>query len=363
MRTITTTPKGLSAFTIIAMVFIDVTPLSAAANTSLVDTCVVNDSNGQIITPNDALGPFYVADTPWRTRLAPEAQLNNTDLKLTISGTVWGNNCVPLRNILVEPWYAGLADEDGNQYSPPDSPGFPYRGQVLTDECGRFEVVATFPEVYASRPIRHVHFRFSSVRSLTAANTRESIPTEVIVTEANSTDSNQTSIRTNSSKSSSTDLVDYSTLVRDTLVLTTQMYFEGYIVNGFSPHSSQIAALFNDTDGSKFATWEVRLNVPGNSVLSCTDMPQNLSSSDPADIFPDYTNSNDQGQGGMLTEPEEDDANENDANENDANENNANENESIAAAASSSHSMVAMGRRMLPGMLVSMMGTATVSMM
>jgi protocatechuate 3,4-dioxygenase beta subunit len=355
----TTTPKGLSAFTIIAVgivVLMDATPLSAAANTSLADTCVVNASHVQAmatITPNDALGPFYVADTPWRTRLAPEAQLNNTDLKLTISGTVWGNDCLPLGNILVEPWYAGLADKDGNQYSPPDSPGFPYRGQVLTDECGRFEVVATFPEVYASRPIRHVHFRFSSVRTLTAANATQAISTEDILTQANSTGSIQ-SIETNSSNNSSTALVDYSTLVRETLILTTQMYFEGHIVNGFSPHPSQIAALFNDTDGSKFATWEVRLNVPGNSVLSCTDMPHNYSSSDPEDTFPDYANSNDQGEGGMNNEPEENDANANVI---------ANENESIAAAASSSHSMVVMARRMLPGILALMIGTAKVSMM
>lgn len=320
----------------------DVSSLSAAANTSLVDTCLVNNSNVQKIatsTPNDALGPFYVANTPWRTRLAPEAQLNNTNLKLTISGTVWGNDCIPLSNILVEPWYAGLPDKDGNQYSPADSPDFLYRGQVLTDECGRFEVVATFPEVYRSRPIRHVHFRFSSVRTTTSANATQATSTAANSTEAKSTASSRSS-ETNSNSSSSINLVDYSTLVRETLFLTTQMYFEGYIVNGFSPNHRQIAALFNDTDGSKFATWEVRLNVPGNGVPSCPNMPHNYSSYDPADIFPDFANSNDQGEGGMNNDPEEEDAN---------------VSGSVVAAATSSPSMVvSMARRMLPGMLALM---------
>jgi protocatechuate 3,4-dioxygenase beta subunit len=36
-----------------------------------------------------------------------------------------------------------------------------FRGQVVTDECGRYSFVQTFPALYASRPILHNHFRLS----------------------------------------------------------------------------------------------------------------------------------------------------------------------------------------------------------
>mmetsp|Transcript_13084 Transcript_13084/g.20387 ORF Transcript_13084/g.20387 Transcript_13084/m.20387 type:complete len:259 (+) Transcript_13084:122-898(+) len=118
------------------------------------------------ITTPDALGPFYTADTPWTNRIAPEEQLAIPTNRLVLQGSVVGRNCQPLGiPVLVEPWYAGLPDDQGNLYSPLRGGDKRYRGRFYTDECGNFQYSQTFPEVYQARDIRHIHFKFSTTQT------------------------------------------------------------------------------------------------------------------------------------------------------------------------------------------------------
>ena len=70
-----------------------------------------------------------------------------------------------MANILVEPWYAGLPDEDGNEYSVAGS-SLQYRAQIISDKCGNYEFTSTFPVSYPGRPIRHIHYRVSDDREV-----------------------------------------------------------------------------------------------------------------------------------------------------------------------------------------------------
>lgn len=104
-------------------------------------------------TPSDALGPFYVPDSPLSSNLAPQALLANPLKRLHVTGRVLSStNCeLGLANVTVEVWYAG---EDAYQ-------DYNYRGQVVTDSCGQYSFTQTFPSLYPSRPILHDHIRLS----------------------------------------------------------------------------------------------------------------------------------------------------------------------------------------------------------
>jgi len=109
-------------------------------------------------TPRDALGPFYVENSALTSRVGPESMLSDPTLRLQVSGRVLSAiDCnVGLAGISVELWYAGAPDENGNFYQDDE-----YRGQVVTDECGKYSFTQTFPELYPARPILHNHFRLS----------------------------------------------------------------------------------------------------------------------------------------------------------------------------------------------------------
>jgi protocatechuate 3,4-dioxygenase beta subunit len=68
-------------------------------------------------TPRDVLGPFYVSGAPLTNWLAPEKQLSNPQNRLLMTGTVFGQDCIPMADALIERWYAGLPDGNGNMYS------------------------------------------------------------------------------------------------------------------------------------------------------------------------------------------------------------------------------------------------------
>lgn len=165
------------------------------------------------VTSSDALGPFYLAGAPLTDRLAPEEQLSDPNLRLVVQGTVYGQDCVPMANVLVEPWYAGLPDENGDSYSSSGS-SLNYRAQVVADECGRFNFTATFPESYSARPIRHIHYRVSHSEGT---------------------------------------------------LLVTQQYFEGSILDGFNPDESQITPLVTDEDGARITTFDIYVSGAGTA--------------------------------------------------------------------------------------------------
>lgn len=109
-------------------------------------------------TPSDALGPFYVENSPLTSNVGPESQLANPLQRLEVNGRVLSStNCeLGIANVTVEVWYAGPPDDAGNFYQDDN-----YRGQVVTDACGRYSFVQTFPALYTARPILHDHLRVS----------------------------------------------------------------------------------------------------------------------------------------------------------------------------------------------------------
>ena len=181
------------------------------------------------VTPPDARGPFYVTGAPFTDRLAPEDQLSDPNQRLVVHGTIYGEDCVPMANILVEPWYAGLPDEDGNEYSVAGS-SLQYRAQIISDKCGNYEFTSTFPVSYPGRPIRHIHYRVSDDREL----------------------------------------------------LVTQQYFEGFILSGYNPDASQISSIQTDENGTRRATFDIY--VAGSGTANATDCGVTLGPSGPATL-------------------------------------------------------------------------------
>jgi protocatechuate 3,4-dioxygenase beta subunit len=118
--------------------------------------------NGTTLT--DLLGPFYERNSPKTELMAPADQLADPTKRLEVSGRVLSiQDCdsttyFPLSNTVVEAWYAGEADEDGNLYQKDN-----YRGKVVTNDCGYYSYVQAFPEIYPDRPIIHTHFRLSTL--------------------------------------------------------------------------------------------------------------------------------------------------------------------------------------------------------
>eukprot|EP00547_Thalassionema_nitzschioides_P003360 CAMPEP_0194220266 /NCGR_PEP_ID=MMETSP0156-20130528/27918_1 /TAXON_ID=33649 /ORGANISM="Thalassionema nitzschioides, Strain L26-B" /LENGTH=262 /DNA_ID=CAMNT_0038950233 /DNA_START=80 /DNA_END=869 /DNA_ORIENTATION=- len=138
-----------------------------SAISSFASADFVNESNEDVCsstaTRRDVEGPFYTDDTPWTDRIAPEEQLEISSNRLVVEGSVIGRNCQPVGNVLVEPWYAGLPDGEGNLYSSKQGGDKRYRGRFYSDADGNYRYVQTFPEVYQARDIRHVHLKFSAV--------------------------------------------------------------------------------------------------------------------------------------------------------------------------------------------------------
>ena len=108
-------------------------------------------------TPSDMLGPFYLPNSEVTTSLAPESELNDSQLRLDVSGTVYTStedSCVGLADATVEVWYAGFPNDNGYEDNE-------YRGQMSTDADGKYSFAQKFPSLYPSRPILHDHFRIS----------------------------------------------------------------------------------------------------------------------------------------------------------------------------------------------------------
>ena len=166
-------------------------------------------------TTTDALGPFYVRDSPVNSIIAPRQLLVNPTDVFTVHGKVLGRDCVPLAKARVESWYAG--EGVGNGVYLDDA----YRGQVFTDGCGKYQFTQTFPAVYADRPIPHIHYRISTEDG--------------------------------------------------TELLVTQLYFAGAIVDGFNPDNTKISRIVNEPDGSRSAEFNIYVGIDGNADLSACE--------------------------------------------------------------------------------------------
>jgi protocatechuate 3,4-dioxygenase beta subunit len=170
------------------------------------------------LTAADAKGPFYLANIPPTGLLAPVSLLNQPEKVLLVAGTIYGDDCLPLSKVRVEAWYAGDPDDQGNFYSLGGANN-DYRGSVVTDNCGAYKFTQTFPALYPSRPILHVHFRVSTV----------------------------------------TD---------DQELLVTQMYFEGMVPTSFESSPSralQIVSVDTAQDGVRSTVFNMYVNSPGTA--------------------------------------------------------------------------------------------------
>mmetsp|Transcript_6628 Transcript_6628/g.10033 ORF Transcript_6628/g.10033 Transcript_6628/m.10033 type:complete len:243 (+) Transcript_6628:24-752(+) len=132
--------------------------LSTSPSSVFAQTCEI-----PLSTPTDQLGPFYIPGSPMGSRVGPESLLSDPTKVLEVTGRILqgSEDCNPsdavgLAGIVVELWYAGDPDEDGNYYQDDE-----YRGQVTTDSNGTYSFMQTFPALYPQRPLLHNHFRLS----------------------------------------------------------------------------------------------------------------------------------------------------------------------------------------------------------
>lgn len=125
-------------------------PDAAGASPDASDLC-------RVTTP-DALGPFHAPGAPMRTKIAED---NEPGERVTISGVVVADDCVtPIAGALLDIWQA---DVDGNYHDAETE--YRLRGQVLTDEQGRYSFESIKPGNYliaqdSWRPA-HIHFMVS----------------------------------------------------------------------------------------------------------------------------------------------------------------------------------------------------------
>lgn len=101
------------------------------------------------LTPSQAEGPYYTADTPERHSLIEEGM---PGVRLILLGYVLDQNCQPIPNAWLDFWQAGA---DGEY----DNSGYRLRGHQFTDEQGRYHLETVVPAEYASRPIEHIHVK------------------------------------------------------------------------------------------------------------------------------------------------------------------------------------------------------------
>ena len=105
-------------------------------------------------TQSDFQGPMYAPGAPRRSVLAGPREPGE---RLRIRGTVFGPDCrTPLPRTLLDVWQA---DAEGRYHDENES--YRLRGQILTDERGRYQIDTIRPAGYGGRPA-HIHFTISA---------------------------------------------------------------------------------------------------------------------------------------------------------------------------------------------------------
>jgi protocatechuate 3,4-dioxygenase beta subunit len=166
-------------------------------------------------------GPFYIQENQLRDRIGPESSLSDLSDVLVVEGNVFGSDCVPMADARIETWYSGPPDEYGNYYSPPGAKN-PYRGHIITGDCGHYKFVQTFPVQFLGSP--HINFRVSLVSD-------------------------------------------------NTPLLVTQMYFKQTLAPAYNLDPSQVVKVTKNDDGSLRAVFNIYIDSPGtsSSTSSCED--------------------------------------------------------------------------------------------
>ncbi|HEY5950917.1 MAG TPA: hypothetical protein VIV40_35735 [Kofleriaceae bacterium] len=114
------------------------------------------------VTAANIEGPFYKAGAPHRAVLVDDRDPGE---RLVIAGTVLSTDCTPLAGAELDIWHA---DARGGY----DLDGYHFRGALVTDEHGRYELRTIVPGRYLNgdryRPAHvHVKLRAKSHRTLT----------------------------------------------------------------------------------------------------------------------------------------------------------------------------------------------------
>lgn len=118
----------------------------ATEGTSLTPTPFCDD--GDDPTPPQMEGPYFKPNSPQRSSLR---EPGDPGTALTVSGYVFGLDCQPIGDVLLDFWQA---DTQGAY----DSVGFRYRGHQFTDAGGAFELTTIVPGLYPGRT-RHLHVK------------------------------------------------------------------------------------------------------------------------------------------------------------------------------------------------------------
>jgi protocatechuate 3,4-dioxygenase beta subunit len=119
---------------------------SRSAGTSLTPTPLCDDGDGP--THEQMEGPYFKPNSPLRTDLVTPG---SPGTPLTVSGYVFGRNCVPLSAVLLDFWQA---DASGAY----DMAGYAFRGHQFTDATGAFVLRTIVPGLYPGRT-RHIHVK------------------------------------------------------------------------------------------------------------------------------------------------------------------------------------------------------------
>jgi len=114
-------------------------------------------------TEADALGPFYVADTPVVDDLNRHGKPGEP---LTLDGRILSAaGAEPINGAKIEIWQTdGNGDyypDDNGSYSDYDDGDIDLRGTVVSDDEGRYAVKTLSPGGYFPRP-RHFHYRITA---------------------------------------------------------------------------------------------------------------------------------------------------------------------------------------------------------
>jgi protocatechuate 3,4-dioxygenase beta subunit len=138
------------------------------ASVTLSPTPYIADDDGQPpvqcngATAANIEGPFYKPGAPHRAVLADDRDRGE---RLVIAGTVLSTECEPIANAELDIWHADAA----GRY---DLDGYHFRGALVTDAKGRYELHTIVPGRYLNgdryRPAHvHVKLRAAGRRELT----------------------------------------------------------------------------------------------------------------------------------------------------------------------------------------------------
>jgi protocatechuate 3,4-dioxygenase beta subunit len=125
--------------------------LTAMPHTAVAQQCV--------LTPRDALGPYYKPNAPATADLC--ASGSGGKERLIVAGRALGMpDCKPLAGARVEVWHADQRGNYSQVGAKQDEPGCLLRATIATDAEGRYRYTTILPGEYPGRP-RHIHYRVS----------------------------------------------------------------------------------------------------------------------------------------------------------------------------------------------------------